>query len=81
MGCVAYLKVTWLKSASVVISVAGVVLVSCAPTHTDSKNTHPAAVGYMWLMLSVTAYASYEVHHYGHQTVTTCISASSCVTL
>ena len=54
-------QVTWLKSTSVIVSIAGVVMVSVAPQHTDSSDTHPSLVGYLWLMVSVLAYASYEV--------------------
>ncbi len=53
-------QATWLKSVAVVVSVGGVVMMSVAPQHSDSKE-HPMPMGYLWLMVSVLAYACFEV--------------------
>jgi drug/metabolite transporter (DMT)-like permease len=50
-----------MKTAAVMISVAGVVMVSTAPQHTSSAPVNPTAIGYVWLLISVLFYALFEV--------------------
>jgi drug/metabolite transporter (DMT)-like permease len=52
-------QATWLKSVAVVVSISGVVMMSLAPQ--VSEDGHATPVGYLWLMVSVLCYASYEV--------------------
>jgi drug/metabolite transporter (DMT)-like permease len=77
-------RITWLKSLSVAVSVGGVVMVSVAPQHTDASDTHATPIGYLWLMVSVFAYAGYEVRAlYVNVCVSLCLwlwlCASCCV--
>ena len=67
-------QVTWLKSVAVAVSIGGVVMVSMGSDHSDS-HVHTTAMGFVWLAVSVIAYAMYEVRHAGVD----CVSARACV--
>ncbi len=69
--------VTAMKTVAVALSVLGVVLVSTAPQHTDANDTHPSAAGYVWLMVSVLAYAGFEVRVFAPTLVSWCCSSTT----
>jgi hypothetical protein len=52
---------TWMKSTAVLVCIAGVVMVSTAPSSNVAASVTVSAVGYVYLMVSVITYALYEV--------------------
>ncbi|MDR3740191.1 MAG: hypothetical protein P4L40_14350 [Terracidiphilus sp.] len=54
-------QVTWLKTSAVVVSIAGVVLVSTGQEEGDDNAVTTTPMGYVWLGVSVIVYALYEV--------------------
>ena len=53
-------QATWIKSLAVCVSIAGVVMVS-SDEHASTTEEESKALGYVYLMVSVIAYALYEV--------------------
>jgi hypothetical protein len=50
-----------MKSTAVLVCIAGVVMVSTAPSSNVAASVTVSAVGYVYLMVSVITYALYEV--------------------